>query len=76
MSDTSKRIISITYGVFQSGWAAEDVVLHALEERDSILGLGLEINGGVELFGVFFKGLAGHVNSIALMTRVINIQGS
>jgi hypothetical protein len=61
MSNTSKRIKIITYRVFQGGWAAKDVVLHALEEGDSILGPGLEISGGVELFDVFIKGLAENI---------------
>jgi len=61
MSDTSKRIKSMTYSVFQSGWAAKDVVLHAFEEGSSILDLGLEIRGGVELFDVLIKGLVGNI---------------
>ena len=61
MLDTSKSIKFITYGVFQSGWAAKDEVLHAPEEGGSILGPGLEISGRVELFDMLIKVLVGNL---------------
>lgn len=61
MLDTSKSIKVITYGVFQSGWAAKDEVLHAPEEGGSILGPGLEISGRVELFDMLIKVLVGNL---------------
>jgi len=57
MSNPPRKVINSTYGIFQRGRAAKNVVFYALEEGDSILSLGLEISGGVELLDVLIKAL-------------------